>query len=179
MSPTPDACRTARTALEEAFLGRRASGPEIRAHLDSCVDCREVERELRKLDAALGGLADPAPPERLVARTLLRGRAELASRSLAQPGEGSFGQALPQGFAGELLRLLGVATAALPLVLAWNALVIHVGGRLLAGFVPEPILSILAGAYLASVAGWLAFVYGSIPFVAHRRVQRTISEVTR
>ncbi|HME73291.1 MAG TPA: hypothetical protein VKM54_26000 [Myxococcota bacterium] len=177
MSPT-DACQTARAALEDAFLSRRTPGAEIRAHLDSCVVCREVEGELRRLGEALSGLPAGAPPERLIARTLLRGRAELASRSLAPAGAGSPGHALPRGFAGELLRLLGVATAALPLVLAWNALVIRLGGRLLAGFVPEPVLSVLAGAYLASVAGWLAFVYGSIPFVAHRRVQRTISEVT-
>lgn len=177
MSAT-DACRTARSALEDSFLDRRTPGAEIRAHLDSCVACREVEAELRALGEALSGLVTGAPPERLIARTLLRGRAELTSRSPALAVAGPLGPRLPRGFGGELLRLLGVATAALPLVLAWNALVIRLGGRLLAGFVPEPLLSVLAGAYLASVAGWLAFVYGSIPFVAHRRVQRTISEVT-
>ncbi|HTF34597.1 MAG TPA: hypothetical protein VK714_12980 [Myxococcota bacterium] len=177
MSAT-DACRTARAALEDAFLDRRTPGAEIRAHLDSCVDCREVEAALRTLGETLGELVAGAPTERLIARTLLRGRAELASRGPALAGAGLLGPRLPRGFTGELLRLLGVATAALPLVLAWNALVIRFGGRLLAGFVPEPVLSVLAGAYLASVAGWLAFVYGSIPFVAHRRVQRSISEVT-
>ncbi|HYB13655.1 MAG TPA: hypothetical protein VEG67_09290 [Myxococcota bacterium] len=173
-----DACREARAALEDAFLDRRTPGAEVRAHLDSCTSCREVEVELRTLSEALLGLAAESPPERLLARTVLRGRAELAPGSLARAGTGPLGPRLPRGFGGELLRLLGVATAALPLVLAWNALVIHVGGRLLGGVVPEPVLSVLAGAYLASVAGWLAFLYGSIPFVAHRRVQRTISEAT-
>ena len=177
MSP-PDACRTARAALEEACLDRRAPSSEIRAHLDSCIACREVETELRTLGEALRDLPAGAPPDPLIARTLLRGRAELASRSPAPTGAGPLGPQLPRGFAGELLRLLGVATAALPLVLAFNTLVLRLGGRLLAGFVPEPVLSVLAGAYLASVAGWLAFVYGSIPFVAHRRVQRATSEVT-
>jgi hypothetical protein len=165
-------------SLEDAFLSRRTPGAEIRAHLDSCVACREVEAVLRTLGETLGHVPAGAPPEDLIARTRLRGRAELTSQSLARASPGALGRALPRGFAGELLRLLGVATAALPLVLAWNALVFRLGGRLLAGFVPEPILSVLAGAYLASVAGWLAFVYGSIPFVAHRRVRRTISEVT-
>jgi hypothetical protein len=165
-------------SLEDAFLSRRAPGAEIRAHLDSCVACRELEAALRTLGKELESLPAAAPPERLIARTQLRGRAELASPSLVRAGARTLAPALPRGFGREVLRLLGVATAALPLVLAWNALVLRIGGRLLAGFVPEPILSVLAGAYLASVAGWLAFVYGSIPFVAHRRVRRTISEVT-
>ncbi|HBZ69213.1 MAG TPA: hypothetical protein DEP35_05470 [Deltaproteobacteria bacterium] len=177
MSST-DACRTARAALEEAFLERRTPGSEIRAHLDSCVACREVETELRAVAEALRALPAGAPPEPLIARTLLRGRAELSSQSPALARAGPLGPRLPRGFAGEFLRLFGVATAALPLVLVWNTLVLRLGGRLLAGFVPEPVLSVLAGAYLASVAGWMAFVYGSIPFVAHRRVQRATSEVT-
>jgi hypothetical protein len=172
-----EACRAARTALEDAFLGRRTPGPEIRDHLDSCTACREVEAELRALGEAFCSLPAGEPSERLVARTLLRGRAELAPGSLSLAGLRSLRPSLPQGYSWELLRLLGVATAALPLVFGWNALVIRIGGRLLGGFLPEPLLSVLAGAYLASVAGWLAFVYGSIPFVAHRRVQRTTSEV--
>jgi hypothetical protein len=173
-----DACRLARASLEDAFLARRIPGAEIRAHLDSCVACREVEAALRRLGESLDSLAAGEPPEALILATQLRGRADLVSQNLVRGGARALGQVLPRGFAGELLRLVGFATAALPLVLAWNALVIRLGGRLLAGFVPEPVLSVLAGAYLASVAGWLAFVYGSIPFVAHRRVQRSISEVT-
>jgi len=174
----PEACRLARVALDEAFLERGALGAEIRAHLDSCVACRGVEAELRALGEALRALPVGAVPERVVARTLLRGRAELATDSLPLMGTRSLVHRLPPGFTAELLRLLGVATAALPLVLAWNALVIRLGDRLLDGWLPDPVLGVLAGAYLASVAGWLAFLYGSIPFVAHRRVLRTISEVT-
>jgi hypothetical protein len=84
---------------------------------------------------------------------------------------------LPPGFGRELARLLAVALAALPVVVVWNVVVIRFGGRLLEGLLPEPVLGVVAGAYVASVAGWLAFLYGSIPFVAHRRVQRTSSEV--
>ena len=177
MSPL-DACRAARASLEDAFLGRRVPGAEVRAHLDSCLACREVEVALRTLGASLDSLPAGVPPESVLLRTQLAARAELAPQNLVRGSAGTLGRVLPRGFVGELLRLVGFATAALPLVLAWNALVIRLGGRLLAGFVPEPLLSVLAGAYLASVAGWLAFVYGSIPFVAHRRVQRTISEVT-
>ena len=173
-----DACRAARASLEDAFLDRRVPGAEIRAHLDSCLACRELEIALRTLGESLDSMPAAAPPESLVLRTQLAARAELSSQALVRGSTGALGRVLPRGFVGELLRLLGFATAALPLVLAWNALVIRLGGRLLAGFVPEPLLSVLAGAYLASVAGWLAFVYGSIPFVAHRRVRRTISEVT-
>jgi len=174
----PEACRMTRGALEDAFLERRKPGAEIRAHLDSCVACRGVDAELQALGEALRAHAVEAVPERFVARTLLRGRAELATGSLTLAGTPSLLHRLPPGFTGELLRLLGVATAALPLVLAWNALVIRLGDRLLDGWLPDPVLGVLAGAYLASVAGWLAFLYGSIPFVAHRRVLRTISEVT-
>ena len=171
-------CDATRAALEDAFLERRPPAAEARAHLDSCVACRAVEAELASLARGLGALPAAAPSEPLVAGTLLRAREELTS-GLAGSRRGAVSaQVLPPGFVRELVRLLAIALAALPAVLAWNAVVIRFGGELLARLLPEPLLGVVAGAYLASVAGWLAFLYGSIPFVAHRRVRRTTSEVT-
>jgi hypothetical protein len=174
---TDDRCAATRTALDEAFLERTAPGADVRAHVDGCAECRAVEGELRAVADAFAALPEPTVSDRVVARTLLRGRAEVVAGAIAERSAVVSRRTLPPGFGRELARLLAVALAALPAVLVWNVVVIRFGGRLLEGLLPEPVLGVLAGAYVASVAGWLAFLYGSIPFVAHRRVQRTSSEV--
>jgi len=174
---TDDRCAATRAALDDAFLERTAPANDVRAHLDGCAACRAVEQELRALADGFATLVEPAASEKLVARTVLRGRAELVAGAIAERSVPASRRTLPPGFGRELARLLAVALAALPVVVVWNVVVIRFGGRLLEGLLPEPVLGVVAGAYVASVAGWLAFLYGSIPFVAHRRVQRTSSEV--
>jgi len=93
------------------------------------------------------------------------------------PGELRHG--VPEGFRRELAWLLVVAVAPLPLVVLWNAALLAVGDRLLAGLLPAPLLSALAAAYVLSAAAWLSLLYGSLPFVAQRRAERRAEEVSR
>lgn len=56
-------CKTVQTHLS-AYLDRELAGDqmlELRAHLNSCTDCREEEASLRSLKSLLGGLPIPDP----------------------------------------------------------------------------------------------------------------------
>lgn len=189
MSSEP--CSAAQTALSEAFLGRDGARlPDaLESHLAACEACAAVRHELASLAADLRPLAaSPEPSPALRRRTLRLARLELAANVEAELDAPLSGRVeiaagthhpagLPPGFARECIRLLGGAVAALPVIVGWNWLVIQAGGGLLASLLPEPVIGVLAGAYVASVAGGLAFLYGSIPFVAHRRALRTLAEV--
>ena len=74
------------------------------------------------------------------------------------------------------MRILASAAAALPLVLLWNFAVLSLGGELLAGLLPATLLGGLGAAYVLAAGGWLAVVYGSIPFVAHGQARRRLRE---
>jgi hypothetical protein len=184
-------CGAVQAALSEAFLGRDGARipDDLESHLASCEACAAVRHELASLAADLRPLAaSPEPSAALRRRTLRLARLELAANveagldaPLSDRIEVAAGPrhaaGLPPGFARECLRLLGGAVAALPVIVGWNWLVLQAGGGLLASLLPEPVIGVLAGAYLASVAGGLAFLYGSIPFVAHRRALRSLAEV--
>jgi len=181
-------CDAVQAALTEAFLAHDAAPlPEAQArHLAGCAACTAARHELASLADGLRPLAGArAPSAALRQRTLRLARLELRATAEASDGESRLvppealvSGALPPGFARECLRLLGGAVAALPVIVGWNVLVLWAGGGLLASLLPEPVLGVLAGAYVASVAGGLAFLYGSIPFVAHRRARRALLEAT-
>ncbi len=175
-----DSCTHCLDALHESFLRREALREVDASHLETCPSCRNARAELTALALELESLAcAAAPDDALVARVRREARLELAE-TLEVEHESERARAtdtLPRGFGRECARLLAAALAALPVVLLWNGLVLEGARRLLAGVLPEPVLGALGGAYLASVAGWLAFLYGSIPIVAHRRA-RLLEEAT-
>ena len=76
-----------------------------------------------------------------------------------------------------MCRLLGASLLPLPLVLAWNAAVLSLGGDLLGGVVPASLLQALGAGYVLAGATWLGCLYGSLPLVAHRRVHRRALEM--
>jgi hypothetical protein len=169
-------CDAAQAALTDAFFAHGDPDADTVAHVEGCASCTFARREIETLARELDGLPEAVPPSALALRTRRFARMELAAARESTRGDElvpSNGAALPPGFARECARLLAGALAALPLVVAWNALVLWVGGGVLASLLPEPVLGVVAGAYVASVAGGLAFLYGSIPFVAHRRARRS------
>lgn len=179
-------CDAVQTVLSESFLGRDRTplAAVLEEHLTSCAACAAVRHELASLSEELRPLAASAEPSPALRRRTLRlAKLELAAKvesELEAPLAGGAEiapRSLPPGFARECLRLLGGAVATLPVIVGWNLLVLWAGGGLLVSLLPEPVLGVLAGAYVASVAGGLAFLYGSIPFVAHRRALRNLAEV--
>ncbi len=160
---TEGACERIREGLEEALLSRDEIGRAEREHLAQCPDCRAAAARLRSLAAALDALPAPEPPPELLATTLSRARTALAP---------------PAGFGRELLRVFAGAAAVFPLVVLWNWAVLSAGEELLAPFLPAPLLTALAAGWVLAASGWLALLYGSIPFLAHRRVLRRLNEVT-
>jgi hypothetical protein len=180
---TATGCDAVESRLVEAFLARRPAPREDDAHVAACAACRAIRDELAALGVALAGHPRPVPSELLVQRTQRRARTELAAaleRALEEAEvRTSDANLLPPGFARECVRLLVGAVAVLPLVLLWNGFVLSLARRLFAGVVPESLLAVAGGAYVACFAAWMTFVYGSIPFVAHRRARRAPSEVTR
>jgi hypothetical protein len=123
-----------------------------------------LETELARLAPRLDELQVGEPPTALVERTLRAARLELA-RTPAAP----VSQPLPAGFKRELVRVLSLTAAPGALAIVWNALVILVAPALLSQWLPEGIAGALVAAYAFAALGWLALVYGSLPFVAHRR----------
>lgn len=161
--------------LHDAFLRRDDVMAWEHEHVASCSRCASVRDDLAELSTGIAPLAlAVSASDSLLTVTRRRARLELAAaRELTAEEEeaGARGNLLPQGFGRECLRLLAAALAALPVVLLWNGLVLVGASRLLDGVLPDPVLGALGGAYFASVAGWLAFLYGSIPIVAHRRAR--------
>ena len=172
-------CAEVEARLGEVLLERREPSDLDRAHTLGCVDCAAALAELDGLRLALGALPAPEPPRELVSRAWRRAAAELRGSPPARSAPGELRRGVPQGFRRELLRLLAVALAPLPLVALWNAALLAIGDRLLAGFVPAPLLSALAAAYVLSAAAWLSLLYGSLPFLAQRRAERRDGEVSR
>lgn len=179
----PD-CAGVQERLRDAFLAHASAAAADLGHARACAACGPLQASLLLLASALDAAPTAVPSELLVQRTQRRARAELAAlrereqeEALAAPA-GAAGL-LPDGFGRECGRLLLGAVAVLPLVLLWNGLVLAFARRLLAGVVPEALLAVVGGAYVACFAAWLTFLYGSIPFVAHRRARRPASEVMR
>ena len=160
---TERSCEHVREGLEEALLARDEIGRAEREHLGQCPDCAAAADRLRSLAAALDSLPAPEPRPELLAATRARARAALAP---------------PAGFGTELLRVFAGAAAVLPFVVLWNWAVLAVGEELLAPFLPAPLLAALAAGWVLAASGWLALLYGSIPFLAHRRALRRLNEVT-
>jgi len=182
-SPSTE-CEAVQARLADAFLAHASATPADLGHARGCAACGPMQASLLLLGGALDAKPAPVPSELLVQRTQRRVRAELAAlrereqeEALASPA-GAAG-VLPDGFGRECGRLLLGAVAVLPVVLLWNGLVLSFARRALAGIVPETLLALVGGAYVACFAAWLTFLYGSIPFVAHRRARRPASEVMR
>jgi hypothetical protein len=162
-------CAAVEARLVEALLARREPDPADLEHARECVACGAARDELRALRLALD--AQPAPePSLALASAAWRSAARELQAAPAVPE--ALPRGVPEGFARELVRLLAVALAPLPLVVLWNGALLALGDRLLAGLVPAPLLSALAAAYVLSAAAWLSLLYGSLPFVAQRRAER-------
>ncbi len=138
----------------------------------------ELMRELAQLVPALDRVRAPEPSDALVQRTLTLARAELArTAASASPAPRRVRATLPAGFAGELLRLLGLAAAPLVLALAWNVTVIALAWPLLSAALPEALAVGLVAAYGFGALGWLALATASLPFAAHRKALARRPEV--
>lgn len=176
---TSERCDAVEERLIDVWLRGAEPAPEDALHATSCGRCRAVRASLGDIGEALRALdGGAAPSDALVLRTRRSVRAELAAaRERADEEQRASVEVLPSGFARECARLLAGALSVLPLVLGWNWLVVSGLQSVLATLFPEPLLAIVGGAYFACVAGWLAFLYGSIPFVAHRRARRLAEEV--
>ncbi len=157
-------CDAVRAQLEEAFWSRLPLAAGDTNHFETCAACRTYGEELGGLGAQLAS-PEFAVSESVSARALGRARAALAVDGQAPP--------LPIGYGREFARLLIAALLPLPIVLAWNAALFNVVGDVLAGFVPELLLRIAAGGYVITAVGWAALLFGSIPFLAHRRATQS------
>lgn len=165
-------CEEIEAGLIETFLAGEQPAAALGAHTLRCPACARTRAQLADLSARLDALAAPEPLgtaaldsiRRRVLTTL-----ERDSRRARAP--------LPSGYTRELLRILGPAVAVLPVVLLWNAAVLHYADVMLADLLPGALRAALAAGYIAASAGWLALLFGSIPFVAHARVQRPSTEV--
>lgn len=155
--------------LDAALLSRRAPDASDLSHADGCSACGA---HLAALRDALGALdaarVAPLDPER--ARAIrLRVARELASdhaaRALApRPA------ALPDGYLREVARILGWAALPLPLVVLGYLELFRLGAALLGRWLPEAAVLTIGALAALGAASWLAAVYGSIPFVAQRRM---------
>lgn len=171
-------CSEVEQRLVEAWLLRTPATTEDVAHAISCAGCHALRASLGEIGEVLATLDASGASDALVRHTQRRVRAELAAAKERIDEEAQANEAqLPAGFGRECARLLAAALAVLPLVLGWNWLVVSGLRSVLVTVLPEPLLGVVAGAYFASLAGWLAFLYGSIPFVAHRRARRLAEEV--
>jgi len=158
-------CTTVQGRLTDALLARADAAASDREHAERCEACGAVARGLGRLGEALAADAPEDASDGLVSLTLVRARAELAGRAAARAAPAA-------GWRRELGRLVGVSLLPLPLVLAWNAAVLGLGGELLAGLVPGALLRALAAGYVVAGVTWLACLYGSLPVVAHRLARR-------
>jgi hypothetical protein len=151
-------------ALARALDGDAEEAVSAREHAKVCEACGAELRFLRALGVALERERSVAPavPAELLQRT--RARAVRALRA----------QETPRGVGRELAAALALALLALPLVVGHAYLVIEGGAWLLAQWVPAPVLTWLAGVYVASLALGVGALYGLIPLaVAWRRRSTT------
>lgn len=147
-------------ALARALHTDAPEAARAREHAHGCEACGAELRFLRALGASLeqGRAESPPVPALLLERT--RSRAVRALRA----------QETPRGVGRELVAALALALLALPLVVAHAVLVIEGADWLLAQWVPAPVLTWLAGMYVASLALGVGALYGLIPLaVAWRR----------
>lgn len=168
-------CDEIQARLTDAFLAREEAAVGDVRHADGCDACGALQTELAALAEGFAAAPEPALRDEAFAAAHTRARAALRS---ARPLPERAHATLPVGYGRELTRILAGATAALPVVLVWNLAVLSLGSMLLRGVVPPLLLGALGTAYVIAAAGWLALLYGSIPFVAHGQVQRRLQEVT-
>jgi len=161
-------CDAVQRQLEEFALARTLDGAAVdalaaRAHAQGCEACGAQLRFLRALEASLEQErgAVPSVPVALLART--RTRAVRALRA----------QETPRGVGREMAAALALALLALPLVVGHAYLVIEGAAWLLAQWVPAPVLTWLAGVYMASLALGVGALYGLIPLAVARRRRST------
>ena len=177
---TPEGrCAEVEDRLIQSLLARSEPEAEDRAHARDCAACGPLLLEL----TILRGLLDHAnvavdAPESVAHATLARAHSLLASRRQGAPLPARVPGGLPEGFSAECLRLLGAALVPFPLVVAWNLAFLALGEQLLGSFLPPALLATVGVAYVAAAAGWSALLYGSIPILAHRRVQQRTAEVS-
>lgn len=162
-------CEVVQERMEELALARTLDGEAAdaaaaREHARDCEACGAQLRFLRALGASLErerGAALPVPDE-LLARTRARAVRALRARET------------PRGVGRELVAALALAVLALPLVVGHAYLVIEGAAWLFAQWVPAPLLTWLAGVYVASLALGVGALYGLIPLaVAWRRRSTT------
>jgi hypothetical protein len=155
-------------ALDDALFARRTPAAELSAHARDCVACTEHLEALRETLARL----DEAPAAQLSdasAGAIRRHVAQqLASEHAAQT-VAARDRSLPEGYARELARILAWAMLPLPLVMFIYAQLFQLGGALLGQWLPQAVVLAIGAAAALGASSWMAFVYGSIPFVAHRR----------
>jgi len=163
-------CDLVQSRLSDAFLARGEAARADRDHAAGCAACSAYRAELQTLARELSEDGPPVASDALVGATLRRATEELARRAAARA-------APPEGYSRELGRLVAATLLPLPLVLLWNAAVLSVGGDLLTGVFPDTLVRLIGGAYVLAGATWLACLYGSLPFVAHRQLRRRALEV--
>jgi hypothetical protein len=172
---TEPICREVQTRLTDAFLAHREPDAGDLAHARACPACEAHRAELRALADALDCAPAPELRPELAAELHRRAAEELAVASpVPRPAE----TGLPAGYHRELARLLLWAALPLPALALWYAALFRVGGSLLADLLPDFLVVMIGFAFAAGAASWLALIYGSIPFVAHRRAVRRQREVT-
>jgi hypothetical protein len=172
-------CADVEDRLTQSLLARSEPDARDRAHAQDCAVCGPLLRELTSLRGLLeGSEVEVDAPESVVRATLARARSLLEGSRQRAPLPARVPGGLPEGFSAECLRLLGAALVPFPLVVAWNLAFLALGEQLLGGLVPAALLTTVGVAYVAAAAGWSALLYGSIPILAHRRVQRRTAEVS-
>lgn len=172
---TEPICREVQTRLTDAFLAHRGPDAGDLAHTRACPACAAHRAELRALADALDRA--PAPELRPELAAALRRRAD-EELAVASPIAGPAEAALPAGYHRELARLLLWAALPLPALVLWYAALFRLGGSLLANLLPHFLVVAIGLAFAAGATSWLALIYGSIPFVAHRRAVSHQREVT-
>ena len=164
-------CETVTRRLSESFLAREAPAAADLEHARGCVACAAHRDDLTALTAAFETAPSPDLRPEIVAATRRRAAALLPGQPVAVPDAphpivATFAAArrapppLPERFRRELARLIAGSLAPLPLVLAWNAAVVLLLGRLLRPVLPELALYALGLAYALSFVFCLNIVYG-------------------
>jgi len=160
--------------LTDDFLGHRQPEAGDLAHAQACHGCGAHRAELCSLAEALDGAPAPELHPELAAALHRRATEELA---IASPIPGPAEAGLPPGYHRELARLLLWTSLPLPALLLWYAALFRIGGSLLADLLPGFLVVMIGFAFAAGATSWLALIYGSIPFVAHRQAVRRQQEV--